>query len=314
MRQISSAWELRDVSLATLFDGAEIIKAGAIRFGIRFKPLLSGEFKLGSAAIADARIVPAAFGAEGPRDWTSSLVDERGLIDPDKVSALIFQSAHRAFRAFEARATAEHFLRECRDRPCRRRLSLEHSHHFGDLTQVGDTLTLDGLVAFDGRRMTVEGAAERDASGRIASLDLRFSGADLNFAFGEAASGAEVHGGIRIGLTGAESVGGSPDMLAVDLNIDEAEIGGDPLGRSRGPQACAAFWSKVPGRSKSSARSSPADGRVSISTGRLARRRRRLTSARRRIIGSNCAATNPCSLPRDRRNRPDLRRPYRGHL
>lgn len=226
--------ELRDVSLATLLDGAEIIKAGAIRFGIRFKPLLSGEFKLGSASIADARIVPAAFGAEGPRDWTASLVDERGLIDPDKVSALIFESAHRAFRAFEARATRSLAFENVE-------IVLPPSAHVSsiliesaELTQTGNVLKLTGLVAFDGRKMAVEGAAERDDSGRIASLDLRFSGADLNFAFGEAASGAEVHGGVRISLTGAESVGESPDMLAIDVNVDEAEIGGDPSGPLKG--------------------------------------------------------------------------------
>ena len=51
------ALEVRDVSLKRAADGAAIADAGLVRFGIRFLPLLSGEVRLSSARLSDARIV-----------------------------------------------------------------------------------------------------------------------------------------------------------------------------------------------------------------------------------------------------------------
>src|SRR5690606_28013213 len=105
-------------------------------------------------------------GADGPRDWTSRLVDERGLVDPDKVANVIFESAHRAFDAFEERSTHsvgfENVEIVLPDTAHVRSILI----HSAELTRIGDELTLAGRVSLDGRDMVVEGRVHHEAEAR----------------------------------------------------------------------------------------------------------------------------------------------------
>ncbi|TIR43876.1 MAG: hypothetical protein E5X53_39455, partial [Mesorhizobium sp.] len=68
--------------------GKPMADAGRVRFGVRLIPLLSGEVRLTSARISDARIVMAALPSGG--DWTAALRNDDGLIDPDRLAATVF--------------------------------------------------------------------------------------------------------------------------------------------------------------------------------------------------------------------------------
>ena len=73
------ALEVSDVSLKRT-GGADIAQAGSLRFGVRLLPLLSGDVKVSSASLSDARIFTAALGT-GQTDWTRSLQERAG---PDR--------------------------------------------------------------------------------------------------------------------------------------------------------------------------------------------------------------------------------------
>ncbi len=54
------ALEVRDVSLKRAADGKPIAEAGAVRFGVRLLPLLSGDVRVSSASLSDAHIMVGA--------------------------------------------------------------------------------------------------------------------------------------------------------------------------------------------------------------------------------------------------------------
>ena len=93
------ALEVRDVSLKRTADGKAIAEAGAVRFGVRLLPLLSGDVRVSSASLSDARImIEGLRSGEGP-DWTAAFRNESGLIEPDLVAKAVFASAHKALNA-----------------------------------------------------------------------------------------------------------------------------------------------------------------------------------------------------------------------
>ncbi|TIL77973.1 MAG: hypothetical protein E5Y76_09175, partial [Mesorhizobium sp.] len=64
---------------------------------VRLIPLLSGEVRLTSARISDARIMMAALPSGG--DWTAELRNDDGLIDPEKLTSSVFASIGHALDA-----------------------------------------------------------------------------------------------------------------------------------------------------------------------------------------------------------------------
>ena len=68
-------------------DGRSQVEAGTLQFGVRLLPLLGGSLKLGTARISDARIRASALALGRTGDWTLSLRNEDGLIDPDLAGA-----------------------------------------------------------------------------------------------------------------------------------------------------------------------------------------------------------------------------------
>ena len=98
------ALEVRDVSLKRTADGKAIAEAGAVRFGVRLLPLLSGDVRVSSASLSDARIMTDGLrSGEGP-DWTAALRNESGLIEPDLVAKAVFASAHKALNAMGSKS------------------------------------------------------------------------------------------------------------------------------------------------------------------------------------------------------------------
>ncbi|MDQ2704501.1 MAG: hypothetical protein M3Y43_05020, partial [Pseudomonadota bacterium] len=99
------ALEVRDVSLKRNADGREIAQAGAVRFGVRLLPLLSGDVRVSSASLSDARIMVDGmrFG-ESSSDWTAPFRNEAGLVEPDLVAKAVFASAHKVLSAMGSKS------------------------------------------------------------------------------------------------------------------------------------------------------------------------------------------------------------------
>ena len=70
------ALEVHDVSLKRTADGKPIAEAGAVRFGVRLLPLLSGEVRVSSASLSDARIMIEGLSSGEGSDWTAAFRNE----------------------------------------------------------------------------------------------------------------------------------------------------------------------------------------------------------------------------------------------
>ncbi len=80
--------ELRDVQLSTNGDSGHSVAAERIRFGIELAPLLAGRAELSGINLSHVSIRLG----EGGSDLAAGLLNNRGLIDPDKVAASVFDS------------------------------------------------------------------------------------------------------------------------------------------------------------------------------------------------------------------------------
>jgi len=217
------AVEVRDVSLDAA-DGNSIVEAGLVRFGIRFLPLLTGNLKLGSAKIYDARIRTAAILPATGGDWTEILKNEAGLIDPDKVSQVLFDQIHNALDWLRAGSTDRIELENVEIAlPEDGSLRLLHVRT-ASLTSSGKgKLSVDSEIEIDGRILSIKGSASRNAATRrVTGLDLAIAGKAPPAAAG--LDGENRLGPFELTLTGAEGVEGSPARLGIALQIDDAVI------------------------------------------------------------------------------------------
>ena len=225
------AVEVRDVSLDAA-DGTPIVKAGVVRFGVRFLPLLTGNLRLGSAKIYDARITTAAMPPADRGDWTKILQNEAGLIDPDKVSQVIFDQIHNALDWLRAGSTDEIELENVEIvLPEDGRLRLLHVKTATLTSSEPGKLAVGAKVEIDGRALSIEGTAARDAvSRRVTALDLVMgSEAPPEAAVsstGEAAEQGDENrlGPFELSIAGAEGSGDDPARLGVALRLDDSVI------------------------------------------------------------------------------------------
>jgi len=194
------ALEVSDVSLKRT-GGADIAQAGSIRFGVRLLPLLSGDVKVSSASLSDARIFTAALGT-GQTDWTALVRNDRGLIEPDLVARAIFASAHQALDAVGLKAL--------------RRVALENvelvvpSGESATTVRVIDAhlsatankgLALSSTIDVGGRAIAFQASASRDSETRkISALDITASATAPQ---GAQQTGSRL-GAVEIKLTGKE--------------------------------------------------------------------------------------------------------------
>jgi hypothetical protein len=222
------ALEVRDVSLKKGEDGAPMVDAGIMRFGVRFLPLLSGNVQLGSASISNARIMAAAMPEQDGVDWTNVLRNEAGLIDPDRLIEVTFDRLHRALDAVRPGATDRLDLENVE-------IVLPEDGRIRVVRIVSATLAASGpgRLAFsaaaeiDGRAVTLEGSAARDpVSRRISVLELQSAAAAPEPASpGEQASeGVNRLGAIDIRLSGQEGIGAEPARLQAALTLHESAL------------------------------------------------------------------------------------------
>lgn len=214
------ALKLDGLTLASGESGIEFLEAGLIKFGLRLRPLLSGEIRIGSARIADARIIPAAAAAEGPagRAWTAGLVNETGLIDPDLVVEAVYDGIHRALDALARQATDSIELENVEIVLGPRAPIPAITITEAKLTGGADAaLDIEAAITAAGRDFVIEGTAARVAGERrIESLAL-----DIGSASPDTPSGGATY---AIALTGTEGSGDVPSRLGIRLDVDDLDI------------------------------------------------------------------------------------------
>ncbi|RWE64625.1 DUF3971 domain-containing protein [Mesorhizobium sp.] len=218
------ALQVSDVSLQTA-DGKPMADAGRVRFGIRLIPLLSGEVRLTSARISDARIVVAALPSGG--DWTAALRNDDGLIDPERLAGTVFASINHALDA----------VRE----DSMRRIDLRNVHlvlpesgsvklvRITDAT-VGQSgpggMEFSSDAEVDGRAITIAASATRDTTTRrVTALDASVDIAEVN----EAAAGGTL-GAIALKLAGSEGSGENASRLTASLSFAGSVLDLGPRG------------------------------------------------------------------------------------
>lgn len=215
------ALRVSDVSVRTAA-GRPMVEAGSMRFGVRLIPLLSGDVRLTSARIVDARIVAADF-PSGTGDWSASLRNAEGLIDPDKVLAAVFGGLRQALDAVRTDSVRRVGLRNVDIvLPETGDVKLLHIAN-GRLAETGPEaieLSLDADI--DGLGLTATAAASRDGGGRIGALEADIAMAAPPSGKDTAAAGSL--GRLAVHLTGAEGQGPAPSRLSASVSIADAAL------------------------------------------------------------------------------------------
>ncbi|MFC3750893.1 YhdP family protein [Aquamicrobium ahrensii] len=223
------ALQIRDLSLTTA-DGGKMLEAGAVRFGMRALPLVTGEVRLTSARLSDARIDLAAF-PSGKGDWVASLRDTQGLIDPDKVLAAVFDSVREVLDAVKMES-----VRDIRLVNVELALPADigiRSVKIADavVRQAGsDRMELSTKAMVDGRAVTLAGVAARDPqTRRIVDLDATVEVAGPRLETFWPGGGHELGAG-TLRLTGSEGVGETASKLQASLEAEGAALDFGPRG------------------------------------------------------------------------------------
>ncbi len=213
-------------------DGRSQVEAGTLQFGVRLLPLLRGSLKLGTARISDARIRASALALGRTGDWTVSLRNDDGLIDPDLAGAALFGALHGALDVLERGGTSQITLENTEivlaDTGRIRSLMIDEAS-LSDNGGEGLALAVDGTL--DGREVSLQGSAIHDgASQRITELHLTVAIApseplvlDAGGTLSTDGSKSRM-GGARIEIRGAESDGSTPTKLTLAADIDGSVI------------------------------------------------------------------------------------------
>ncbi len=204
-------------------DGRPMLDAGRMRFGVRLIPLLRGQFRLSSARISDARVVAEALPSTGGGDWSGRLRNERGLIDPDRLSEAMFEAVHQALDAVRQDSIREIRLANV-DFVLPRGGSIELVRvEKAMVRQTGPgKMNLASQAAVDGRILTLTASASReDTARRITGLKVD---ATLEPAARETArpgQDASKLGRLALRVTGSQGDGARPSRLAASLSLED---------------------------------------------------------------------------------------------
>ena len=224
------ALEIRDVKFADAA-GSDMLNAGVVRFGVRFWPLMSGQIRLGSATLEDARLLAAAMPSRQGGGFESSLANADGLIDPDRVLALLFGALQRAFDTMEVGSTRAITLEKVEivlpEGGRMKSIMINHA----DLRQRTDgRLSIAAAVQLDRRSVAIQGTAARDnGSKRIAELMLKLTAA----APAEAADAGGTpradpnkgrFGSLDATLSGSETRKGGPAELKAEARLADSVL------------------------------------------------------------------------------------------
>ncbi|WP_054313991.1 DUF3971 domain-containing protein [Mesorhizobium sp. 1M-11] len=219
------ALQVREVKL-TANDGRPMVEAGLMRFGVRLAPLLSGEVQLTSARISDARIFADAMPSQGNSEWTATLRNADGLIDPDKVVDAVFGAVHQSLDAIRLDSI--------------RLIDLDNVavvlSKTGDmqLVTIADAtveqsgssgVKFSSKLDIDGRNLTVNASAGRDAAARkVTALRADITVDPINADSKSVGQASGNVGAVALHLEGAEGEGGVQPRLSLSGSLAGAVL------------------------------------------------------------------------------------------
>lgn len=216
------ALEVRDVSLKRTSDGKAIAEAGAVRLGVRLLPLLSGDVRVSSASLSDARIMVEGMRSDEGADWTAVFRNEAGLVEPARVADTVFESAHRALNVMGSKSLRRIALDNVE-------LVLPAGEGIASIRVVeselsearGDSLAFSSELEVGGRAVEVAASASRDGATRlISSLRLTASSPDARRSDGD---GGRL-GAVELELSGAEGGSGEQPQLNATLKLANSAV------------------------------------------------------------------------------------------
>lgn len=223
------ALQVHDVGIRRA-DGQQMVEAGLVRFGIRFLPLLVGQVSLSSVKISDARVFSAALPSGEAVDWSAPLRTPDGLFDPDKVTSAVFSSLRQGLDAVGIDTV--------------RRIDLDNVDivlpeagqarlvkvQKASVRHTGTGMALSSRSTVDGRLLTLEASAGRDAASQRVS-DLAISAQLSSAGTAETSSGdGEGLGTVTLQMTGSEGAGQTPSSLKASLGIEGYTLDLGPRG------------------------------------------------------------------------------------
>ncbi|PWV96636.1 DUF3971 domain-containing protein [Phyllobacterium myrsinacearum] len=169
------ALEARNVNISDVKRGVEIKNIRSVRIGLATLPLLQGDVKVQSLELTGAQIKVAA--SQEPFDFMSIVPqDDRGLVNLDGVSKLIFTGLQNAVSLLDQRETRDITVADASfdftiaGRP--ENLRIIHL----ELTETGGPVAIKGMVEWRGKIIDVAAQVKRAALGaKIDSFSLAIS-------------------------------------------------------------------------------------------------------------------------------------------
>ena len=208
----------------------EVVRAGRVRVGLRPLALLAGRVEVASVRVENARVAASAL-PEGEGDWTATLANADGLIDPDLAANALLSALHQAVDAIESGTTQAIELSGVE-------ILLPGDDGGGKSIAIASaSLRVERAgelaVAIEadvgGRAVKVAGTARRDAASR------RISGLDLTVEAAQGAEGGESRsptvaenetgvGSLKLRISGEEGIQGEASRFVIAASVVDALI------------------------------------------------------------------------------------------
>ncbi|PSM17914.1 DUF3971 domain-containing protein [Nitratireductor sp. StC3] len=217
------ALEVPEVRVSAAAQQASFADIGALRLGLDLGALVNGRLAIDRIELDRARIAPGAMPGGGEGDLVGQVRNAHGLIDPDRVLALVFSAVEQALDVLGARSTRLISLRDVE-------IALDDGHavvvRSAELTgEKPETVEIEGELVVAGRPLAVSAAASRTAGDRP-GLDFRLRAeiAPLPRAEHTTQEPPLVAGSGVVTFKGTRSALGGPDRLEIGLQSDDLVV------------------------------------------------------------------------------------------
>ncbi|MBX3579812.1 MAG: hypothetical protein KF723_21635 [Rhizobiaceae bacterium] len=212
--------EIRLVDRAT---GEPVLEAAALDFGVEIIPLLGGDVEFSSIGLRDARLSVAALPEGGGQDWSAALRNAEGLIDADRIAAVTFDTLRQVFAMVDEDGSRSIRLSglDITLPPGGRVSTARIDDAAFDVDS--DAASVSFTAEVNGRTLTLEGSAGRDAAGRIETLALQ-AGASAPQDEPAPDDRSDRFGAVSIAVEGGEGAEGQAGSLALSLKVGSSRV------------------------------------------------------------------------------------------
>lgn len=217
--------QIDDLRIASEATDRTILAAGKLSFGLRAVPLLSGEMKVASAGLTDAKIDLASLPSAKGGAWLELVKDKNGLIDPKRLMKEVFAALHRTFDAIEQASARRLDLENVQiDFPIESGLGPFRIVQ-GEVRRASDgSVTYAVSAAFEGNSFDFEGVVARDSqTRRIATFSNTLTVPSFdhvrNVSTIKPQTLTRLSGGASVVLTGNEAAAGAA-RLALSVTVE----------------------------------------------------------------------------------------------